>query len=206
MEIQAYNKNYLPYVAETLGIMFEFVVKNAEDAVMFWDRFISSNVAKQIEVGNPKYLNYSALDCLSEIYGEGRKFGEVKDIDRNQFYWAGWIVAQFQQKKGCSFYKINELIPIETVLNLYPTLHEADVTKFFDFAESCFRQKRITNLKKIRLVGELSQKELANRAGVEVRTIQAYEQRTSNINKASAEILLKLARVLGCKIEDLLEF
>jgi DNA-binding Xre family transcriptional regulator len=32
-----------------------------------------------------------------------------------------------------------------------------------------------------------------------------YEQRNKNINKASADTLLSLSRVLGCTIEDLIE-
>ncbi len=35
--------------------------------------------------------------------------------------------------------------------------------------------------------------------------IQQYEQRAKDINKASAGNLFVLARVLGCKAEDLLE-
>jgi DNA-binding Xre family transcriptional regulator len=32
-----------------------------------------------------------------------------------------------------------------------------------------------------------------------------YEQRNKNINKASADTLLSLSKVLGCTIEDLIE-
>ena len=52
----------------------------------------------------------------------------------------------------------------------------------------------------------LSQSELSKRAEVELRSIQMYEQRRNDINKAQAETLFKLARVLGCNIEDLLEY
>lgn len=40
---------------------------------------------------------------------------------------------------------------------------------------------------------------------MELRSIQMYEQRRNDINKAQVETLYKLARVLGCNIEDLLE-
>lgn len=36
-------------------------------------------------------------------------------------------------------------------------------------------------------------------------SIQMYEQRKININKAQAESLFRIASVLGCNIEDLLE-
>ena len=38
-----------------------------------------------------------------------------------------------------------------------------------------------------------------------VRSIQLYEQRVNDIDKAEAHTLYKLSRVLGCGVEDLLE-
>lgn len=46
---------------------------------------------------------------------------------------------------------------------------------------------------------------LARRSGVSLRSIQMYEQRNKNINKASAETLYRLAKVFSCSVEDLLE-
>ena len=48
-------------------------------------------------------------------------------------------------------------------------------------------------------------RELAQQAGVSVRTIQQYEQRRKDINKAQTETLLKIARALVCTVEDLVE-
>ena len=42
-------------------------------------------------------------------------------------------------------------------------------------------------------------------SGVSLRSIQMYEQHNKDINKASAETVLSLAKVLGCTMEDLLE-
>lgn len=50
-----------------------------------------------------------------------------------------------------------------------------------------------------------TQAELARRSNVSLRSIQMYEQRNKDINKASAETVLSLAKVLGCTMEDLLE-
>ena len=205
MAIQSYNNSYLPYVAENLGVMFEHSVDIGIDPTIFWNTFINSNVEKQIEKGNPKYLTCSALDYLNEIYKDKKVITEKEDINKDKYYWAGWILAQFQHKKGYSFYKINNHLSISEVLNLYPTLHEADITKFFDVANNYFKKLEITNLKKARQARGLSQSELAKLADVELRSIQMYEQRRNDINKAQVETLYKLARVLGCNIEDLLE-
>ena len=101
--------------------------------------------------------------------------------------------------------KINNNLPIEKVLDLYNTLHEANVTKFFDVADEYFKNKDATNLKKIRQARGFLQSELAKAAEVALRSIQMFEQRRNDINKAQVETLYKLAKVLGCNIEDLLE-
>lgn len=205
MAIQSYSKLYLPNLSENLGIMFEHAVNSGIDPIIFWNTFINSNVAKQIEKGNPKYLTCSTLDYLNEIYN-GKKFILNKEcIQKNKYYWAGWALSQFQYQKGYSFYKINNSLPIEEVLRLYPTLHEADVTKFFDVANTYFKKSEITNLQRIRKARGLSQSNLAKLAEVELRSIQTYEQRRNDINKAQVDTVYKLARVLGCNIEDLLE-
>ncbi len=205
MAIRSYNNLYLPYVAENLGVMYEHAVDSGIDPIIFWNTFVNSNVAKQIEKGNPKYLSCSALDYLNEIYSGKKNISEKEDIDKDKYYWAGWILAQFQQLQGMSFYRINNSLPIEEVLRLYPTLHEADVTKFFEIAKTYFKKQDTTNLKKIRQARGLSQSDLAKLSEVELRSIQMYEQRRNDINKAQGETLFKLAKVLGCNIEDLLE-
>lgn len=204
MAIQSYNEESLSYVAENLGTMFEYSIQMKINPEIFWNTFINSNVAKQIEIGNPKYLTCSALDYIKEIY-PNKKFNP-NSIDFDCYYWAGWILAQFQYHTGYSFYKINKYLPIKNVLELYPTLHEADVTKFFDVAKTYFKKHNdTTNLKKIRTARGLSQSQLAQKAEVELRSIQMYEQKRNDINKAQAETLFRLAKVLGCNIEDLLE-
>lgn len=48
-------------------------------------------------------------------------------------------------------------------------------------------------------------KKLDHNTNIPLRTIQQYEQRQKNINKAQAETLLRLSRVLNCSVEDLIE-
>jgi Helix-turn-helix. len=89
---------------------------------------------------------------------------------------------------------------------MYYTLHEADITKFVDIMDSRMTEFfSETNLKRIRMTYGFTQKELADNSGVSLRSIQMYEQRHKNINKASAETLYRLSKILGCTIEDLME-
>ena len=62
-----------------------------------------------------------------------------------------------------------------------------------------------TNLKRIRMAKGYSQKQLAELAGVSLRSIQMYEQRQKDINKAQSDSLFRLAKALDCTMEDLLE-
>jgi transcriptional regulator with XRE-family HTH domain len=52
----------------------------------------------------------------------------------------------------------------------------------------------------------LSQLQLARASSVGLRSIQMYEQRQKNINKAAAMTLTNFARALSCAIDDLLEY
>lgn len=63
----------------------------------------------------------------------------------------------------------------------------------------------MTKLKAIRTAAGLSQKQLAENAGVNARMVQHYEQGFKDINKAQVMIVYKLAQALGCSVEDLIE-
>jgi transcriptional regulator with XRE-family HTH domain len=63
----------------------------------------------------------------------------------------------------------------------------------------------MTNLKQYREMRKLSQRELAERSGVSLRTLQDYEQGRKNINLAAAITVQKLAEALGCASWELLE-
>ena len=51
----------------------------------------------------------------------------------------------------------------------------------------------------------LSQSQLAEKSGVNVRTIQTYEQNGKNINNARLRILASLAIALDCRITEVVD-
>ena len=63
----------------------------------------------------------------------------------------------------------------------------------------------MTQLQLRRQGAGMSQSELADRAQMSVRTLQALEVGARNIDKVSVLTALKLARALECNIEDILE-
>lgn len=59
-------------------------------------------------------------------------------------------------------------------------------------------------LREIRKSRNLTQKELAQRSGVNFRSLQDYEQGHKKLTSASGDIIMRLSTVLGCTAEDLL--
>ena len=89
---------------------------------------------------------------------------------------------------------------------MYPVYHEMDITNFIEEIDKRLEEIVLdTKLKKMRERRNVSQTELANISGVSLRSIQLYEQRVNDIDKAQAHTLYKLSVSLGCNIEDLLE-
>jgi transcriptional regulator with XRE-family HTH domain len=89
---------------------------------------------------------------------------------------------------------------------LYEPYHEMDIRQFCDKMSELYRMKRPdTNLKRIRKLAGLTQNELAAQSGIPLRTIQQYEQRQKDINKAQAEYLILLSKALHCSAEELIE-
>ena len=98
-------------------------------------------------------------------------------------------------------------ITFADVGRMYPTLHEAPEDKFVDTVNAIIRRSNpATKLQTLRKNIGISQSELARRSGVSLRSIQQYEQRKKDINKAQALSLIALSKTLGCKAEDLIEY
>lgn len=60
-------------------------------------------------------------------------------------------------------------------------------------------------LKEMRLAAGLSQSQLAEKAGTNIRVLQHYEQGSKNFDHARIDILLKYCLALNCKLSDLIE-
>ncbi len=212
MTIHAYPETYLYKAQSALGEAFDYAINTCgipgEDFIRL---FTASPVSKRLENGEPAFLAGKsgielAADVLLETTGKQPDAAPGERFERSREYWIGWAVCYYQWFSARSFSDIFRVFSFEDLQNMYYTLHEADITKFADIADErirgCFKE---TNLKRIRTTYGCSQAELASRSGVSLRSIQMYEQRNKDINKASAETLYRISRVLGCTIESLLE-
>ncbi len=210
--IHAYQEIYLSKAQSVLGDAFDYAVNTCRiDGSDFVKLFIASSVSKRMENGEPACLTgKSGIEIVRGIVLE-TKGQEIQTEPREHFgrsgeYWIGWAVAYYQWYSGRKYGDIFRVVSFEDLQKMYFTLHEADITKFADIMDA--RMKEFfseTNLKRIRTVYGLTQSELAKRSGVSLRSIQMYEQRNKNINKASADTIYRLAKALGCTMEDLIE-
>lgn len=210
MEIKGYASNCLETAMNNLGEAFDCAKNSYEiDMDKFMDMFISSEYAKMFENGNPKILiGISGTELVLNVL-EKSGFKTIIKATQNKFdyspeYWCGWIVAYYQWKTGLSFRYIHSKISMRDILNLYPTLHEASEEKFIDVVNNRIKVKT-TRLQELRKKCGISQRELAEKSGVNLRTLQQYELGAKDINKASVSSVFALAKVLNCEVEDLLE-
>jgi DNA-binding transcriptional regulator YiaG len=143
---------------------------------------------------------------LYETTGKQPDAKPQERFGRSREYWIGWAVCYYQWFSSRSFSDIFKVLSYEDLTNMYHTLHEADITKFTDIVDEKMREHfKDTNLKRIRTSYGCTQAELAKRSGVTLRSIQMYEQRNKDINKASADTLYRISKVLGCSMESLIE-
>lgn len=210
--IHAYRQIYLSKAQSVLGDAFDYAVNvcgiPGNDFVKL---FIASSVSGRMENGEPACLaGKSGIEIVVEIVAETKgqelQVTPQKQFGRSREYWIGWAAAYYQWYSGRKYRDIFKAVSFRELQKMYYTLHEADITKFTDIMD--LRMKEVfseTNLKRIRMAYGLTQAELAKRSGVSLRSIQMYEQRNKNINKASAETVYRLAKVLGCTMEDLIE-
>ncbi len=210
--IHAYREIYLSKAQSVLGDAFDYAVNTCGiSGNDFVKLFTTSSVSKRMENGEPSCIAGKSgielvLEIVAETKGQELQIEPQEHFERSIEYWIGWAVAYYQWYAGRKYRDIFRVISFEDLQKMYYVLHEADITKFIDIVDSRMKEYfSETNLKRIRTVYGFTQAELAKRSGVSLRSIQMYEQRNKNINKASADTLYSLARVLGCTMEALME-
>ena len=173
--------------------------------------FSSAWCISELEQGNPAVISgKSGIELVCDIFVESDPNRELPEpsisLDRSPAYWAGWALADYQWASGTRFLRLFDRIPLSEILSMYPLFHEMDVERFVEEITRKFDARaKETQLKRMRENWGLSQSELSRRSGVKLRSIQLYEQRVNDIDKAQGHTLHKLACALGCSVEDLLE-
>lgn len=210
--IRAYDETYLRLARASLARAFDYAVYDEHLALEeFCAAFLSSGVARRFERGDAGTLAGKsgvelARDVLSSL-PDYQPSPARYAVSRTPEYWAGWALAYYQWQSGLPFERILRAVPINSILLMYDKFHEMDVTQFADHMDGLMREAEpISRLKELRMRMGISQRELAVRSGVPLRSVQQYEQRQKNINRASFESVVALARAVYCSDPtDLLE-
>lgn len=210
--IHAYSEFYLNDAKQNLAECFDYSINTCKiEPHLFSKLFIHSGYADKFERGNPAIVSgMSGVELAKKVIQyayPNRSFPErTFSEDRSNIYWAGWALAEYQWVTRKRFKDIFSRISFMEILSMYNVYHEMDIEHFIEDMDKKYSSAvQETRLKIIRENRGISQSELSKLSGVSLRSIQMYEQKVNDIDKAQAKTVYKLSRVLGCTIEDLLE-
>ena len=210
--IHAYNESYLNDAKQNLAECFDYAITACHfEPTLFSKLFVQSGYADQFERGNPAIVTgMSGIELAKNVITyayPNREFPErIFSEERSNIYWSGWALAEYQWMTCKRFKDIFSRISFIEIISMYKVYHEMDMEHFIEDMNKKYDSiTQETRLKTIREHRGISQTELATLSGVKLRSIQMYEQKVNDIDKAQVGTVYKLSRVLGCTIEDLLE-
>ena len=210
--IYAYDEMYLDDAMKNLGEAADYAASCCNLNIdTFFELFIATGIASQFEKGNPRFVSgFSGTELVYEIIDKAGLEMTLPppqiEYDYSSSYWCGWITAYYQWRTGKSFKNIISKLSAGEIENTYPALHEASEIKAFDTLNRILEMKATASkLQILRKNCGLSQRTLSEKSGVNLRTLQQYEIRAKDINKAAGETLFSISKVLGCSIADIME-
>lgn len=190
--IHAYQEIYLNKAQSVLGDVFDHAINTCGiSGSDFVKLFLASTISKRMENGEPAYLaGKSGIEIVREIIFEtmGKEITDEPEehFGRSKEYWVGWAVAYYQWYSARKYSEIFKVLSFDDLQQMYYTLHESDISKFVDIANDRIKEYfPDTNLKRLRAAYGCTQSELTQKSGVSLRSIQMYEQRNKDINKAT---------------------
>ncbi|MCR5508828.1 MAG: hypothetical protein K6F34_09080 [Lachnospiraceae bacterium] len=136
--MKAYSELYIEAAQRTLGYMLQYAVYDLRmDLTTFYRQFTGSRIAYGFGQGEPKYtVGMSGIELAREvIYLTTGEYIDTKPeyfMDKTPEYWAGWAVAYYEWFTATAFDRIDEVVPIAEIRDMYNPYHEADITKFVD--------------------------------------------------------------------------
>ena len=209
--MRAYSEAYLSDVVENQGKLFDFVAHTfpENDTEDFINTYMKSKTRKSID-DSMAYVNTMDAKELWNYFIDTEKYHLKKGKALGGFMpdWIGEFYAYYQWYYNLEFEQITDKVTITSILLMYQKYHEMDIRQFvygLDEMRACHHKRQVARLQEYRKRISFSQKELAEKADVPLRTIQQYEQKQKNINHARADYVIRLAKALYCRPEDLLE-
>ena len=102
-----------------------------------------------------------------------------------------------------TFKEIWQSISIRMMQKMYPTLHEADISKTVDIMRGMILPKKKIPVQTLRLTRGMTQQELADEAHMTVSQLQRLEYGERKVENLSLKTALALARALGVEVSEL---
>ena len=207
----AYKEYYLYDAMRNLGEMTEY----AHDACnVDPDRalryFVISGFADRFGRGDPCVISGMSgtelfRNCAEKCGADVREWPPAMiRYTTEEYYWIGYILACFQWTVNRSFGRIIDVITSADLLQMYPALHTAsDDRAIEEICDLYNSRSQISRLQEYRKRMAMTQAELSDASGVNIRTLQQYETGAKSLNKAAAESVISLARVLHCRPDEL---
>lgn len=195
----------------TLAWMFDYAVNGCRIEIEdFYRMFLMSSYARRFEMGNCSVVaGLSGVELAQRViweYDEQRELPKpIFSLDRSPEYWLGFYLSYYQWYNNLKFEQITSKVTIRDILLMYRKYHEMDVMHFVVALDEMRQERQVARLQEYRKRICLSQRELAEKADVPLRTIQQYEQKQKNINHARVDYVIRLAQALYCRPDDLME-
>lgn len=200
----AYDETYLRPARASLARAFDYAVHDEQtDLDRFCSLFVSSGVARRFERGDARTIaGQSGVELAREVLSTASGYEPTAARyaqDRSPEYWAGWSLAHYQWQTALPFERIFAAVPVDGIVLMYGKYHEMDVAHFTERMNERLHEAESTpRLKAFRLRAGMSQREVAERSGVPLRSVQQYEQRQKSINRASFDTVVALAKAVYC--------
>ena len=207
----SYNMIYLEAQRQSLGEMFDYAVNGLNCRIdIFFELFKVSGMAEHYEKCNPTYVaGKNGMELALHImrkcgFDVAPNDGYMPNVLSREF-WGGWALAYFQWESGYSYSDISQCVLASQIISMYDDFADKDIELFAEMmtikVSGYFSDCK---LKQIRKEAGISQRELADKAGVQLRQIQLFEQGERDIGKAQIHTIEQLARVLRVHMEDLI--
>lgn len=208
----AYDECYLPGAKRRLGLAMHYAINECGvRADLFAQAFVSTGFARGFGEGDPWVVaGMSGYELARRVLEESGILAAAPPPSyaqaRTPEHWAGYVLARWQWETGVPYSRLFRAIPLAEIVGWYALYHEMPESQFCDEVQRRLAESdgNTTPLARMRKARGVSQTRLAELSAVGIRSIRAYEQHENDIRKAQGKTLLRLSRVLGCDVEDLL--
>ena len=206
------SSSYLKDAMRTLGEAVDYAVNDCGVPLgPFLELLVAAEVGEALRISDPRVISgLSGVELAREVMAKsGMGVGGPEPAEKtaaSKEYRIGRAIACYTVGMGCGLRELMRLISAEDLEKLSENVPEGDEGQWITgIHRKLKRRSSVSRLQVQRKISGLSQRQLAELSGVNIRTLQQYEIRSKDLSKASVSSVNALADVLGCRPEDILE-